>query len=195
MEGSDMPRHSLYPAFVKIRYTSNGHPHDQVLPVSATPAAAGASFTIPNRGGSPVDWATAVDAYVVVMKAIFAAESSIDFAELFELEATTAPPSFLASHPIGVAGTHGAAPVPFAQVVVPFKGLGGGGMRPYYLETPYPNEIRESYPSGDTALDALIAWVLGANDVFCTRGGGFPAASLGFVTKINDELRKRYFNP
>ena len=191
-----MARHSLYPGFIRIVYTSGGHPHHQVLPVNADPTPVGASFTIPTRGGTPVDWQTAVTAYATLLAAMLDDASSVDYAELYNFEAEPAPADYLATYPLGVSGTSAFAAVPLTQVVFPFKGAGGLSCRPYVMEGVTSADMRQTYAATtDAAFLAFMNFVLGASDWIAMRGGGFPTAALGWVSKVNDQLRKRYFVP
>lgn len=189
-----MARHSLFPNSITINYTSNGHTHKQQLPVGAvTPS--GSSWTLPTRSGGSVDWKTAVDALVVLTKPFFPAAASLDSADLFDYEATDAPASFLDSHAIGVAGTDAGTVKPWIQTVMPFKAIGGTILRFTLVETVIEADVKHTYAGSAAPFCALMDFILGSSDWIITRGGTFPSVSLGYVTKINDKLRKRYFAP
>jgi len=189
-----MPRHSLFPNSITINYTSNGHAHKQILPIDAvTPS--GASWNVTLRDDSAIDWKDAVDSYVLVMKPFFPAAASIDSADLFDYEATNSPAIFLDSYAIGVAGTDGGSAKPWIQVVMPFKAPGGTSLRLTYVETVIEEDVKHTYSSAADPFCGLFDFLLGADDFIITRGGTFPSVSLGYVSKENDKLRKRYFNP
>lgn len=189
-----MPRHSLFPNSITIHYTSNTHTHKQILPVGAvTPA--GASWTLPTRSGGSVDWKTAVDAYAVLIKPFFPASASIDSADLFDYESTDAPASFLDTHTIGVVGTDAGTIKPWIQTVMPLKAIGGTILRLTLMETVIEKDVKLTYAGAAEPFCSLLAFILGSSDWIISRGGTFPSVSLGYVTKENDKLRKRYFNP
>jgi len=191
-----MPRHSLYPGFIRIHYTSNTHPHVQVLPINADPTAVGDSFTIPTRGSGAVDWQDATDAYAILLAAFLDGAASVDYAELYNFEADPAPADFLASHPLNVAGSGAGSPVEWSQVVMPFKGLAGASVRPYVMEGLTPVDTKQSFAAIDSPTFCnYLEFILSADDWVAMRGGGFPLVSLGYVSKTNDQLRKRYFVP
>lgn len=190
-----MARHSLFPGFIKITYTSNTHVHHQVLPIGADPTPVGDSFTIPTRGSGAVDWTVAVDEWAALLAGILCGEASIDLAELYNFEAEPGPADFLQAYEVAVVGTHGGTAVPFAQAVFPFKGAGGTSLRVTILEGSEPPEIHVPVSGLGGADLALVNFVLSDDDFIVTRAGGFPSVSLGMVTKTNDVLRKRYFNP
>ena len=191
-----MPSHSLYPGFIRLHYTSNGHPHRQVLPVNADPTPSGDSYTIPTKASGSVDWQTAIAAWAALVAANLDTDSSVDFAELYNFEAFPGPGDFLQAVAIGIAGTAAGANTPFSQIVFPFKGVGGLSLRPYIME-----QVTAPDQKGFLASDMfagrvdLMNFVLSDDDWIALRGGGFPTVSLGWVSKVNDQLRKRYFNP
>jgi hypothetical protein len=187
-----MPRHSLFPNSITINYTSNGHSHKQVLPVGVV-AGSAPGWTLPVRSGPAVDWRTAVEEYAALYADIFDTGATIDDAELYTYEATDGPAEFLALHPLGIPGGAVAAPIDWAQVVFPFKAIGGTSLRLTAIETVLPVDVKESYAAISSApVCALLDYILSADDFIITRGGTFPLVSLGMTSKINDKLRKRY---
>lgn len=190
-----MPRHSLFPGFIKIAYTSNGHPHTQVLPINDDPTPAGASFTIPTRAAGAVDWQTAVTAWANLLKVLMDDTASLDSAELYNYEAFPGPADFLQAMTVGVAGTSSSPPVAYAQCVFTFKGTAGSAVRPTVNESTIPVDQKVPYASLSSPEKAVVDFVLSDDDWIAMRGGGFPSAFKFEVTKTNDKLRKKYFNP
>lgn len=188
-----MPRHSLFPNSITINYTTNGHSHKQVLPTGAI-AGSAPGWTVPVRSGSPIDWRTAVDQYALVMAGLISDADTIDSAELYTYEATDAPAVFIGAHPIDQPGLAVGAAVPFTQVVMPFKAVGGTSVRLTVLEGYILPDDRNTF-AGET--DALLCdyleYVLSNDNFIKTRGGDFPIISLGYTSKINDKLREKYF--
>ena len=188
-----MARHSLFPNSVTILYTTNGHAHRQVLPVGAV-AGSAPGWTLPVRVGSPIDWRTLVAQYALVMSGLISDADTIDSAELYTYEATDAPAEFLAAHPLDQAGTSVNAPVEFSQIVMPFKAVGGTSLRLTVLEGVTGEDAKNSFAAEtDGGLCDYLEYVLGDDNFIKTRGGDFPIISLGWVSKENDKLRKKYF--
>lgn len=188
-----MARHSLFPNSIAILYNSNFHNHRMMLPVlSVTPA--GASWTLETRDSSAIDWKDAVDAFADILKTFFPVTGSVDSAELYDYESTTAPAVFLDAHEIGVLGTDGGTPLDFGQIVMPFKATGGTSLRLTVMEPDIAVDSRQSFGGAAFApFCDLAEFVLSDDDWIITRGGTFPSVSLGYTTKENDQLRKRYF--
>lgn len=190
-----MAKHSLYPGFVKVHYTSNAHPHVMVLPINADPTPSGDSYTIPTRSSGAVDWQDAVTALVTLLAPMFDGASNFSAAELYNFEAFPAPADFLQGFSLDVDGSSDDPAVAYAQLVMPFKGVGSTAVRPSLMECVIPTDVHSSYADAGVSEKAILDFILSADDWIVTRGGGFPTVSLGYVTKINDKLRKRYFNP
>lgn len=187
-----MARHSLFPNSITINYTSNGHAHKQSLPIGVI-AGSSPAWTVPVRVGSPLDWRDAVEQYATLYAALFDSSSTIDSADLFTYEATDSPAEFIASHPLSIAGSNVAAAQPWTQLVMPFKGIGGSFIRLTAIEAVVPADSKETFAGIAVAyLCDLLEYVLGDDDFIITRGGTFPLVSLGYTSKINDKLRRRY---
>lgn len=187
-----MARHSLFPNSITIHYTSNDHDHLQVIPVGVV-AGSAPGWTLPTRDASTVDWRTAVEDFVTLEAELFASSDSFAYAELFTYEATNGPAEFLAAHTLDIAGASVSTAKDYVQSVFPFKGLGGLSLRLTLLESVIAvDQHLPSSATGSADIDALIAFILSDDDWLITRGGAFPSVSLGFTSKVNDKLRKRY---
>lgn len=187
-----MARHSLFPNSITIHYNSNGHDHLMVLPVGAVTGSA-PGWLLPTQDSGTVDWRTAVDDFCTLLAAAFDSSSSFAYAELFTYEATNAPAEFLAAHTIDIAGSSISTAKDFVQTVFPFKGLGGLQLRLTLLESVIDADQHvPASATGFTPADDIIDFVLSTENWLLTRGGAFPAVSLGFTSKVNDKLRKRY---
>lgn len=188
-----MPRHSLFPNSITINYTTNGHSHKQVLPIGAI-SGSSPGWLVPVRVGSPIDWRTVVEQYALVMAGLIADTDTIDSAELYDYEATTAPASFIGAHPIDQVGLAAAAAEPFVQTVFPFKAIGGTSVRLTILEGWIDPDEKDTFAgTADALVCDYLEYVLGDDDFIKTRGGDFPIISLGYTSKVNDKLREKYF--
>lgn len=188
-----MPRHSLFPNSVTIKYTTNGHPHKQVIPVGVV-AGSSPGWTLPTKDGGTVDWRTAVEDYALLIAAIINDGDTIDSAELYTYEATSSPAEFLSAHTIAQPGLSAGAPAEWDQVVFPFKAIGGTFLRLTLLESVIPADGRDTFGGESNAgMCAIMEFILSDDSWLKTRGGDFPLISLGWVSKENDKLRKSFF--
>lgn len=187
-----MPRHSLFPNSVTINYTSNGHSHKQVLPVGVV-AGSAPGWTLPTRDGGTVDWRLAVSGWANILAGLLDDTASVDSAELYTYEATGSPAELLAVEPLDVPGDGPLGVSPWTQQVFPFKALGGTSTRITVIEGWQTPDSKASFAStGDAQFCTLMEFILSDDDWIITRGGTFPFISLGWTSKINDKLRKKY---
>jgi len=186
-----MARHSLFPNSITIHYTSNSHDHLMVLPVGVV-AGTAPGWTLPTRDLATIDWRTAVDAFAVLLADLLSTSDSIDYAELFTYEATGSPAEFLAAHTIDQAGTNVGSAVAWSQLVMPFKAVGGLSLRLTLMESVLVVDLHEPYSAMVPQAQDIADFILSDDDWIKTRGDAFPSVSLGYSTKINDKLRKRF---
>jgi len=186
-----MARHSLYPGFIRLFYTSNAHAHVQVLPVN--PSLSGSVWIVQKvLGGSYTDWTEAVDAWAVVLKGVLNTADTIDRAELYTMSAPDADPLFRAVYNVGVSGTAVTATVAYEQMVWTLRTDNGGLLKIYVMEGVFPLNYRHPYGSaGSTALAIWDFIMSGAGFIF-GRDLGVPIAPIFVTTKLNDQLRKKY---
>lgn len=186
-----MAKHSLYPGFVRLHYTTNGHAHVMVQPVIPTPS--GASWQLGLVAGGEVDpWTNGIDDFVTVLFPLLKTTDHIDSADLYTMATADATPLFRETYSIGVDGTSASANLPFGQLVFVYRSSVGNTYRNYIMEPPTANDERGGLGdlSGDTLTYAGF-FLSGASYVF-SRDGGRPLAMTHFTSKINDKLRKKF---
>lgn len=191
-----MARNSLSPGFLKIFYTSNGHPHVQTLPVNPV-APAGAATNLLDKSGASQLWTSAVADLVLIMKAVLHTTDSIDTAEIWTQASPTAVPIFQASSAIGVNGTSASVDQPFSQLRFSFRtSLGGRGVYTVLEGVTAPDQKFPAPLYGAVAAFAAIdAYLTGVNSVVWGRDNAYLSAGIRAVSKTNDTLRKAFLNP
>lgn len=186
-----MTVHSLFPGFIKLAYTANGHPHVMVLPVK--PSVSGSTFAVDKIDGGTYDpWTDAVDAYVLLQKGELKTTDSINNAELWTLASETADPLFRETYAIGVAGTGTAANQPFAERVLTFRTALGGILRNYLMEGSTVINIRDNPPFTASAYNDVAGLFVSSDGFVFGRDGGAPVVPIRMTSKTNDSLRKKY---
>lgn len=186
-----MASHSLYPGFVKLHYTSNTHPHVMVLPV--IPGLVGSVWTVSKvLGGVYNPWTDAIDAFVIILKALLNTADTIDSADLYQLASPTSVPVFRSTYLIGVNGTQSTATVPWEQMVWTFRNDDGGHLKVYLMEGVFPLNYRKTYSAAGSTAVALFDFVMSGAGFIFSRDEGIPIAPIFVTTKENDALRKRY---
>lgn len=189
-----MAENSLFPGFVDLFYTTNGHQHKARIP-AAPYLGAGAVWGLetgtPGPGYFP--WTAGIDAYVAVLRPLIHSSSQIVRAELWTMASPTADPVFVAVYDVELAGTSAAAPVANSQAVFTFRTDVGGILRTYIMEGSLAVN-QEHFPPGwgGATLAAFANYIMSANSWLKGRDGGKPFAGVRFLSKTNDTLRKKY---
>jgi hypothetical protein len=188
-----MAIHSLYPGFVKIAYTSNGHPHTMVLPVK--PEVSGSTWALEKvLGGSYDPWTDAVDAFVLLQKGELKTTDSINTAELWTLASESADPLFREVYAVSQAGTGSAANVPYGERVITFRTAAGGLLRHYLMEGSTPVNVRDNPPFAASAYNDVALMFISSDGFVFGRDGGQPITPIRMTSKTNDALRKKYIS-
>lgn len=184
--------HSLYPGFVKLSYTGNGHAHVMVQPV--LPSISGATWALEKvLGGTYDPWTDAIDAFNVLFKACLNTSDGIVGAELWTLASESADPIFRESYASVVAGTSGTAALPMAQIEMPHRTADGGIYRLLMMEFAGSNSnFVDRPPIASNAFKAVSDFLIASTGYVFGRDGSAPVFCTGQFGKINDALRKKY---
>jgi hypothetical protein len=182
---------SLYPGFVKLLYTSNGHNHVMTLPV--IPVLDTGVWKLTRRDATLQAWGAAITAFAAYIQPFLAAADIITGAELFTLASPTASPIFQDGIALALHGSSGTTDVQWSEFVMTFRAAAGGLLKFYIMETHYPIDLKSGFPSGNTDADALAGYPLLSAGVVFARNGQKVLLPIRYTTKINDALRKKFF--
>lgn len=185
-----MAGNSIYPGFIKLFYTSNGHIHTQLLPVY--PVNVGGSWMIQTKGITEPSFHSAVDSYVQRFKALFHTTDSIDYAELWTLDSPDANPVFQEAYQVGEAGTNNGADVPNSETVYTFRCTDGSLLKTYAMETANLYTYFDRSPLASGSNKDFADWMVSDDGWVQSRAGGRPVTVITARGKINDVLRKKY---
>jgi hypothetical protein len=181
---------------VDIHYTVDGLEHVQSLNCDCVAdVGAGTDFSdwdVYTRVGGTVQLDTAVDAYVVLMKALFTDDCTIDYAELFLYGPNSFVKIWRSVYTIGETGddtvnTYTKA----AEFTFTFRTQEGGNMRLVYEETYTANDFSKSpvgllTPAG--AYDNMVQFVVGADNWILARDTSYPIQALYFLRGQNEHI-------
>lgn len=187
-----MAINSLYPGFVKIFYTSNGHQHTQTLPVKPYVGLGGAWYLEQKNDVTGIQFSAAVTVYANLFKALLHTTSTVTSAELWTMSSPTADPQFREVVEVATAGTATGTVIPYSQVSVTYRTANGGLFRHLVLEQSIHAVNAEMYPPFSAATAAMRAWLTGDQSFVFGRDGGALVAAIRLLSKTNDQLRKRY---
>lgn len=186
-----MPINSLFPGFVKLFYTSNGHSHVQTIPVQPYLGVGGVWFL--SEKGSSVGraWAVSFADYVAQFKNILHTSNSVGFAELWTLDNATADPVFREAFDFSGAGLSAGTVIPFLQSSIAWRADDGGLYRWVMVEN--LGAVNTSDPPPFAApYEAFRTYMLGGTSCVSARSGGFLVAALRLLHKTNDKLREKF---
>lgn len=185
-----MTEHGLEPGFVKVRYDDTHRRHFATLQVKPSGSVAvGVEPTFVTKSGGTVSMSAAIAAWVAVFKLNFAAATSIVSADFWSKPTAGDDPIWVFTVDVGVAGTGGGTETFTRQLNRTFRTLGGHILKNVAegISSAIPNDFIGPIPNDDAVAVYLLSgasWILGRDDAF-------PAASLNYMTKTNDALRKK----
>lgn len=166
-----------------------------VLPDAVDPAPGSDFADIPliTRDGSPLDLATAVDAFVAGMIGIYPADSTIIRAELWFIPEGTFAGTFIATYAIDEPGTNVTDNQVAQQSTFTFRSIGGGSGRLQFMESSISGNGKTSYPYPAASQNAIADLVTAASGFIIARDNTFMFANIHLSNGQNERLwRKRY---
>lgn len=189
-----MTQNSLYPGFVKLKYSANGHTHYQVLPVIPdTPASPGIEPYFALADGPAAGMNILIDEYIALIDNLYTDTASFILAEFWRVPTIGSDPVFEYVYEIGQPGLSATAPTLAGQLCISLRTSAGGILKLYYMETVSGLAVKDDYPFANSAINALTNYLIGGSTGWIVgRDGGYPIAGLRALTKVNDALRKKY---
>lgn len=161
-----------------------------------TPPTPGTEFdqifvTRRNETGDSLEIIT--DEYVALLLPLMAVTQTIARAELWYIPEGTTNGQYISSYSIAADGTAGGDENPAYQATMTFRSLGGSTMRIQLMELPFSSQLREPYPTGNSAINNLMSYVAGEMSGFLARDNTPPFAPMNFSGGQNEALwRRRY---
>lgn len=188
-----MAQNSLYPGFVKLKYSSNGHIHYQVLPVSVESSSPGTEPQFFFRDGLNIGMDAAVFLYIDLIAPFFPAAANFIVADFWSIATPEDDPIFEYALPIGSVGTNAGAAVANGQACISHRTQGGGILKLYFMECSFSTNLKDEYPFSSAPITALTDYLCDISTGWIVGRDGFhPISPLRFLTKVNDALRKKY---
>lgn len=192
-----MAHNSLWPAFVVLNYTANGHEHIMRIPVQCdtdyTPGLPFGSVQIWDGDGLDVNLETSLDAYLDLVKIFYKTTDTFNTANFWVYPTPESDPLWISGQALGVSGTNSGANLANGQVVMTYRSYFGGIARHYFMEPVVIANQRLKPPFSVTDIDNLTDYVTSiAGGWIKARDNGRLVVPIAWTTKINDELRKKY---
>lgn len=187
-----MPINSLYPSFIKVFYSSNGHNHTMVIPCKYTVSASPPHMLLKKGGGSQ-DWESCLATdFIPLLAAVMNNASSFVSAELWKMASPTADPVFVAAKALAIAGASATAIVPYSQVSYTFRADDGGLFRLLLLEGIQAANLRDDPPYAAAPNLAISDYAIDDESFICARSGGYLVSPIRLLTKTNDKVREKF---
>jgi hypothetical protein len=184
--------YSLYPGFVKIRYTGNGHVHYQTLPVRPFVAVGGMWYLEKKNEAGGGLWTAEVDAWVIRFKAFLNTADEVQVAHLWTVDEGTNEATFQEEYNIAAAGTSASAAVANGQAVFTMRTTLGGLARIYVMEGYQLPNVKAYPPFAAGVIKNLTDYAKANGSFLVGRDGAFLSSVVSSVSKTNDALRKKF---
>lgn len=187
------------PFTVEIFYTVDGLEHKQELNCkvqgSVTPGQDPVSIDILQRDGTTLTLASAVSAYVDVIKTRFDGTTTFDRYDFWEYTPLTNVRKYIASGNIGVTGTSTATRRKAGQDTYTFRTQEGGIMRLIQMESVTNDDSQKRLSElGGTQL-AIVSYITDATGWILARDTSYPIAFLRVSNTQNERTyRERFRN-
>jgi hypothetical protein len=117
---------------------------------------------------------------------------TLDTADFWSQPTPEDDPVWIYSHSLDDDGTSAGSAITAQQQVFTFRTDLGGLYRFYIMEGAVLANLALSYAAMGADSKALADYILGATSWLYGRDGGEPLVSLGYKTKYNDVLRRRW---
>lgn len=189
-----MAINSLSPAFVKVYTTVATHQHVMTIPTkfSGTPVPGEAPNLLAHNASS-VGFSSALDNLSTYIKPFLAsANGAVDYAEVWSQPAPEDDPVWIYTYQINDDGTSAGATVTANQSVWTFRSANGGVFRLYLMETALAVNIALPYSQFESDKKDLADYITSSLSWIYARDNGAPITCLGYKSKFNDVLRRKY---
>lgn len=188
---------SLYPAFVRIDYTSQWGPHSMTIPsVPVEPTTIGGSvYQFILRGAAlPANVEGAVTDFVNLLKPKFEATTRFNAYTLFTMSAPDATPTPVESNILGIPGVAGGASWDKAvQATLTWRTDEFGIFKMVLLDCISNNSFDKLTDlSADPSVEDLSDYVTAGVTWVAGRDGGRPNTFLQMAVTLNEKLRRSY---
>lgn len=186
------------PFETRIYYTVQGQVHLFTVPMDCqVEPVVGSEFSeisVKARGvgGAPLD--TYVDSIVTLLRPFWSVNDDIGYAEFWKNDAVGFGSTYVATYPIGLAGT-GSAGVVARQTIISLRSSNGGIAFLNLLETNIAGDNQVAWPFPAGAENNLAAYFCSTASPFVCRDNGYPIVPLRTSRGQNEALWRRRFRP
>lgn len=161
------------------------------------PGTAFADITPVRRIGLTTDLETAVDDWVVLIRAAYPSTAfAISRFELWRIAPDSFDGTFISAYEIGLAGVGAASVFPAGQYIMTFRTLEGGIMRVSFMEhIATAIGITDPPPLAQTGMQAIADFITSTSNYFLGRDTSYPIALRAGFPGQNEVLFKLRYRP
>lgn len=184
------------PYEVELIYTFQSLTHKQRLncDVTTVPNVGDplTSVNLKTKAGTPVVAATAIQAWVDLIKPLFHSQTTFTVANLWKYVANSFEKSFVGTMDLQTLGTAATANVLGAQRTLTYRTQIGGKFRVTFIEGNNAVALPIAIPTTGV-IGAIDTFLRGNSDWIIARDGYYPAAGIYLLDGQNEAVfRKRY---
>lgn len=152
------------------------------------------NIDLQTKGGSSVQLAIAVPAFVNLLKKLWHDDCSFVDYTFWRFDVGTYDRNFIATGSLAIDGDSASENNIAHQQTLTFRTVGGGILKLVLLESIFAGNLKQSLPAASNAdTVALRDFVLSDNNWIIARDNTYPVAALRLLGGQNEKLfRKRY---
>lgn len=150
-----------------------------------------ADYPLNLKGGSTQTADLFIVDYVDLIADLFRTDTDFIYAELWRYTPDTFDSFFLSAETIGQVGVSAGATVADQQSIITFRSANGGGARLDFRHTVGSEQITRSFPTPNTTINALAAFVCSGASPIKARDNGFLISPIHWLSGLNEALSKK----
>lgn len=189
-----MPRKSLAPAFVVVKYnTTIGTvvmPHEMVIPVNVV-TWAGDATVLTKKGSGTVAWQVGVTEMIATILPMYHTSSTFHTFELWRQDTATSDPQLVSTYASTAVGTSGGATVQASGVCYAFRSTEDSAYRLILIESNQAPDQRKAYSTLSATQKAPVDYLIGVDSIVYARSNAYLQTFGIFTSKTYDVVRKK----
>lgn len=192
-----MPRKSLAPAFIVLKYTTTvaatgvAFNHEMVVPVNVQ-VWNGDTTQIVRKGGTSAVWSVEMVTFIQTFDDMYHTSSVWTSFELWRQDTATSDPVLVSTYaPVALVGVSGGATIQASGVCYAFRSTEDSAYRLLLLESNQAPDQRKAYSTMSSTQKAPVDYLLGANSPVYARSNAYLSTFGLFTSKTYDVIRKK----
>jgi hypothetical protein len=155
------------------------------------PGEAMSEYPLNLKGGTTQAADAFIDDYVDLIADLYRTDTDFIYAELWRYVPDTFDSFFLSAHTVGQVGANAGATIADQQSIITFRSANGGGARLDFRHTVGSEQVTRSFPTPNTTINNLAAFVTGSLSPIKARDNGFLIAPIHWLSGLNEHLSKK----